>query len=283
MSKQMPVRRRFADFTFDVSTGELARDGARLELQNRSIQVLQALTDRPGRLVSREELRSALWPGDVVVEFDNNLNAAVNRLRRVLGDSVERPRFIETLPGRGYRFIMTVASEEATAGEQPEIPSAGWRERLAPRALAAVVAVLLCAGVLSYRTQPLQVAVLGFENVSGDPAQDHVGVAIGKEIRARFGQRHTSIQVLVPADDAGPAGDVFARARLLRADYVVVGSVDNAPDGLRVTALLVDVRSQRRVWGDAFMCPRRDLPAVQAQVASKISRLMSDRLGASAP
>src|SRR5688500_14213661 len=103
-----PTRVLVADCTLDLSTGELLRDGAPVPLQRRSFQVLVALVSRPGELVTREELCRLLWADGVVVEFDNNLNSAVNKLRRAMGDSAEAPRIIETLPGRGSRLLVAV-------------------------------------------------------------------------------------------------------------------------------------------------------------------------------
>jgi len=96
---------RFDSFEVDLDSGELRKRGSRIRLREQSFQVLACLLEHPGRLVSREDLRRRLWPDNVFVDFDNNLNSAVARLRSILGDSAERPRFIETLPRRGYRFI----------------------------------------------------------------------------------------------------------------------------------------------------------------------------------
>src|SRR5262249_3450377 len=98
---------RFGDFEADLRTQELRRRGIKLRLPNQSFVVLSMLLERPGELVTREQLRERLWPGDTFVEYDQGLNAAVNRLREALGDSADRPRFIETLPRRGYRFLGT--------------------------------------------------------------------------------------------------------------------------------------------------------------------------------
>ena len=96
---------RFGIFEADFRAGELRRAGARIELHDQPFQVLAMLLDRPGELVNRDELRKRLWPGDTFVDFDHGLNNAVARLREALGDSADNPRFIETLPRRGYRLI----------------------------------------------------------------------------------------------------------------------------------------------------------------------------------
>src|SRR5712692_8864866 len=96
---------RFGPFEANFTTGELRKHGIRVKLQEQPFQVLKILLARPGELVTREEIRQRLWPSGTFVDFDNGLNAAVNRLREALGDSAEHPKFIETLPRRGYRFI----------------------------------------------------------------------------------------------------------------------------------------------------------------------------------
>src|SRR5690348_16767901 len=106
-----PQRIRFAGFEADLHTGELLRSGRKLRLPNQSFQVLAMLLDKAGQLVTREELRARLWPQGTFVEYDQSLNAAVNRLREALHDSADKPRFIETLPKRGYRFIGVIERE----------------------------------------------------------------------------------------------------------------------------------------------------------------------------
>ncbi len=96
---------RFGAFEADFSSGELRKHGLRVKLQDQPFQILAMLLDRPGEVLTREELRQKLWPTDTFVDFDHGLNNAINRLRDALNDSAEAPRFIETLPRRGYRFI----------------------------------------------------------------------------------------------------------------------------------------------------------------------------------
>src|SRR5713101_1458145 len=102
---------RFGVFEFDLRVGELRKHGIRIKLQEQPFQILAMLLERSGEMVSREELRQKLWPGDTFVDFDHGLNNAINRLREALNDSAESPRYIETLPRRGYRFISQVESD----------------------------------------------------------------------------------------------------------------------------------------------------------------------------
>src|ERR1700724_4269881 len=104
---------RFVDVELDVRAGELRKPGSRLRLQGQPLQVLAALLTHAGDVVTREDLRSEIWPADTFVDFDHSLHNAVARVREALGDSAEMPRYIETLPRRGYRFIGPVEREEA--------------------------------------------------------------------------------------------------------------------------------------------------------------------------
>jgi DNA-binding winged helix-turn-helix (wHTH) protein len=120
MSPPSPHVIRFSTFELALDTGELRKAGMRIALQEHSRRVLLRLLQRPGALVTREELRTSLWPSDTFVDFEHGLNTAIKRLRDALGDSADTPRFIETLPRRGYRFIGAVESDPqaALAGER---------------------------------------------------------------------------------------------------------------------------------------------------------------------
>ena len=110
LERQSDVR-RFGTFEVDLRARELRKGGVRLRLQEQPFEILAMMLDRPGELVTREELRQRLWPAGTFVDFEHSLNAAVKRLRAALGDDAENPRFVETLHRRGYRFVAPVASE----------------------------------------------------------------------------------------------------------------------------------------------------------------------------
>ena len=147
---------RFGSFELDPASGELRKGGARVKLQEQPFQVLRALVERPGEVVTREELHERLWPGDTFVEFDDGLNTAVRKIRQALGDSADNPRFVETLPRRGYRFIAPVdrpRNQLGPSGPSPDAPEAtpgthkrrlsrrrfGWLTAAAAAALAALL------------------------------------------------------------------------------------------------------------------------------------------------
>ncbi len=146
----------FGEYEADLRSGELRRLGQRLKLQEKPFQVLAALLQHPGELVTREQLRQSLWPADTFVDFEHGLNTAVNKVREALRDSANRPRFIETLPRRGYRFIGAVSSSAslpnptAEQERQPAAPRSAFTEELpkAPRSAARILLLLIEAGYL---------------------------------------------------------------------------------------------------------------------------------------
>src|SRR5689334_275350 len=150
-----PAIVRFGVFEVDLRAGELRKQGVRIKVQEQPFQVLTILLQRPGELVTREELRSQNWPADTFVDFDNSLNTAINKLREALGDSADNPRFIETLPRRGYRFIAPVTGVDgATKGTATGV-SAAAPARSRKIVVTAAIAVLAAgiAGGLFWRAR----------------------------------------------------------------------------------------------------------------------------------
>src|SRR5467141_837675 len=136
---------RFGVFEVDVCAGELRKQGVRIKLQEQPFHVLTVLLQRPDEVVTREELRSENWSADTFVDFDNSLNTAINKLREALGDSAESPRFIETLPRRGYRFIGLVDGVDGGAGAKGK--RHGGDARFSVRRLRWIAAIVLFAAL----------------------------------------------------------------------------------------------------------------------------------------
>src|SRR6266550_2956057 len=194
---------RFGVFELDLRAGELHKGGRTIRLQEQPLQILAMLLARPGEVVTREEIRQKLWSNDTTVEFDHSINAAIKRLRDALGDSAERPRFIETLPRRGYRFIASV--ERATA------------ESLAPIK---------------------SLAVLPLENLIGDPTQDFFVDGMTDALITRLAQiaalRVTSRTSVLRYKGAHKSLPEIARE--LNVDAVIEGTVTRAGGRVRITA-----------------------------------------------
>jgi DNA-binding winged helix-turn-helix (wHTH) protein/tetratricopeptide (TPR) repeat protein len=170
LKTQSPVVLHFGTFEVDLRAGELRKQGVRVKLQEQPFRVLSVLLQRPGEIVTREDLRHSIWPADTFVDFDNSLNTSINKLREGLGDSAERPRFIETLPRRGYRFLAPVSSgDRKVAGR-----TRAWKIVVAVLAVAALV-----AGGLFWRSRHAQrltekdtIVLADFANTTGDPVFD---------------------------------------------------------------------------------------------------------------
>jgi|HubBroStandDraft_6_1064221.scaffolds.fasta_scaffold02575_7 DNA-binding winged helix-turn-helix (wHTH) protein/tetratricopeptide (TPR) repeat protein len=184
-------RKRFGAFEVDLHSGEVYKYGVRLKLQDQPFQVLALLLERSGDLVTREELRQKLWPADTFVDFDTGLNSVIKKLRDVLGDSAEEPRYIETLPRRGYRFIAVVengvphaspaAVEEHREPVLPSAPTPQPRNKRRWLIAVGVAAVLIVAVLISWRVFFARPALTGtdvillasFVNMTGDPIFDN--------------------------------------------------------------------------------------------------------------
>src|SRR5262245_27553201 len=174
---------RFEAFTLDVRTGEMTSSDGRTPLREQPLRLLLALVERPGQLVTREELTSRLWPSGVYIDFDRGLNKAINHLREALGDSAEQPYFIETLPRKGYRFIapVTCTGEDVQAAPLTDRPRRlGARQWILPAVvLTAAIAVAIVAGIGGVRqrgSSPPRIAalaVLPLEQLSHDPEQQY--------------------------------------------------------------------------------------------------------------
>ena len=196
------LRVRFGSFELDAPAGELRKNGVRLRLQEQSFQVLVTLLERPGEVVSREELRRRLWQSDTFVDFDHSLNTIVNRLRDCLSDVADRPRFIETVPRRGYRFIGRVDPIEQPAGTTPVTPeparlarasfgiSRRGRITIAAAATLAVFGWMAMKGIRpggAAQSQRIMLAVLPLDDLSPDRQGSYFADGLTEDIITELG------------------------------------------------------------------------------------------------
>jgi TolB-like protein/DNA-binding winged helix-turn-helix (wHTH) protein/Tfp pilus assembly protein PilF len=274
---------RFGEFTLDAGSGELRRGGATVHLQPQPLELLLALLRRPGQIVTREELQRSLWTAGTYVEFDDALNHAVRRLRAVLDDAGQEPRCIETVPRRGYRFLVPV--EEIAPAALAAAPSLrNWRRwRLA--AGGALLAAMTLAGIFLARglhpTVRLgSLAVLPFANLSGDPGQEYLADGMTDTLTAELSQigslriisRTSAMQYKLSKK---PLPQI---ARELRVDGAVEGSVLRSGRRLRVTVQLIDARSDTHLWARSYECDAGDVLAIQSDIALAIAHSLSARL-----
>jgi len=288
---------RFEGYQVDLQTGELRKNGTKVRLSGQPFQILALLLERPGELISREELRTKLWPDEVFVDFDHSLNAAVNKLREALCDSTSDVRFIETLPKRGYRFIGPIETRDKPATLQVHVVSPGpappaRRNRLNRLHITLkhtlALSVLMLAGLLtglylysrrshnpSGNVVPAihSIAVLPLKNLSGDPAQEYFADGMTEEIIGRLsmirGLRVISrTSAMHFKDTRAPLPEI---AKALGVDAMVEGSVVREGGRVRVHAQLIRAATDEHFWSETYDRELGDALALESDVAQAIA------------
>jgi TolB-like protein/DNA-binding winged helix-turn-helix (wHTH) protein/Flp pilus assembly protein TadD len=279
-----------------MRAGELRKGGIKLRLQGQPIQVLATLLTHAGSLVTREEFRAQIWPADTFIDFDHSLHNAIARLREVLGDSAETPRYIETLPRRGYRFIAPV---EGIGIQAPEFPAQLPQSEIPVRvnetrtrvALAFTLLSLLAVGsglwlvrTVSQRTTAVppvhSIAVLPLDNFSGDPSQDYFVDGMTDELitdLAKVGSlrviSRTSVMRYKGAKKSLPE-----IARELNVDGIVEGSVTRSGERVRITAQLLYAPTDRHLWAETYERDVGNVLKLQSEVAQAIAEQVRAQL-----
>jgi DNA-binding winged helix-turn-helix (wHTH) protein/TolB-like protein len=285
-----PARVRFGRFEFDRTHQELYANGVRVRLQDQPRQVLAALVERPGELVTREVLRNRLWTSDTFVDFEHSLNTAIKKVRRALGDPAGSPLYVETQAKRGYRFIADVKPVEAAA-PQPAIhpfealaPPAVAPHVTSPRWAVAVAAILLAAGMAGWLLlraghgspsadapgAAARLAVVPFR-VIGAGDQSHLGVGIADAITNRLaGLRQIAPRPTSAVLEYRTAMPEPARvATALGVDYLLVGTIQSGDGRYRVSVQLVE-RAGRVVWARSYDEANATFFVMQDQIADEI-------------
>jgi TolB-like protein len=242
---------RFGVFDLDLRSGELRKQGRRVRLEGQPVQVLIKLLEKPGELITREDLRKELWPADTFVNFEQSLNAAVKRLRHALGDIPANPRFIETLARRGYRFIAPVSS--AATETAMAIPRPSAVESL---------------------------AVLPFVNTDTDPETEYLADGITESIINHV-SRLASVRVMARSTVfryKDKTLDPRAVGRKLNVEAVLLGRVQQRGDALLVGAELVDVQNGWQLWGEQYNRKLADIFSVEEEMSREISEKLRARL-----
>ncbi len=243
MRETTPSRKlvRFGEFELDLQTHRLFRQGAEIRLREQLFTVLAALLENAGEEVSRDELQKRLWPGDTLVDFEINLNTLIARLREALGDSAEHPRYIETRPRRGYRFL--APAFEDTAG--------GTRPRRGSRLM-----------------------VLPFLNMGGDPADEYLVDAMTDEVITALCRIAPDYLAVIARTTAmhykGSPKDVAEIGREVGVDYVVEGGVHRRADRLEMNVQLAQASDQTNVFAKKYEAEMRDLFGLQGRVAEDV-------------
>jgi TolB-like protein/DNA-binding winged helix-turn-helix (wHTH) protein/tetratricopeptide (TPR) repeat protein len=303
---QTPSVRRFGAFEINLQSAELRKNGMRLRLSGQPFQVLSVLIERAGEMVTREELHSRLWPADTFVDFDHGLNNAVARIRDVLDDSSETPRYVETIPRRGYRFIAPLANPRPATVPSPPAKSdatpvpetiglvasgpsilpaerkfSSTRLRMLLGGIAVLAlfafALVLYRGSHEKRTSQLAIkalAVLPLKNLSGDPTQEYLADGMTEALIGRLsmirGLRVISRTSVMPLKDTKlSAPDI---AKTLQVDALVEGSVMREGSRIRVYAQLIRGATDEHFWSETYDRELSDVLALESDVAQSVSR-----------
>jgi TolB-like protein/DNA-binding winged helix-turn-helix (wHTH) protein/Flp pilus assembly protein TadD len=294
-AKEASRHLKFAVFEADLRAGELTKSGKRLSLQEQPFRLLAVLLEKPGELVTREELQGRLWP-ETIIDFDHGLNKAVSKVREALGDSAESPRFIETVARRGYRFLADVAVIGDSDAEP--VPDASPDGRLpAPLPAPAQVdlkrpsrttmpllvslGVALVAGLAAWgfyhriHSPPAirSLAVLPLENLSGDASQDYFVDGMTDALIIRLAKISalrviSRTSAMTYKNTRKPLSEI---ARELNVDAVVEGSVSRSEDRVRVAAELIDARTERHIWAESYDEDVRNTLVLQSKLSSAIA------------
>ncbi len=227
----------FETFELDLRVGELRKQGVRIKLQEQPFQILAMLLERPGQVVTREELRGRLWPSDTFVDFDHSLNKAINKLREALGDSADTPHFIETLAKRGYRFLHIVATT----------------------------------------SQAVSIAVLPFLSLSADPENEIFADGMCEEIISALTQIKNLHVVARTSSFSfkGKNVDLRVVGEQLNVRTVLEGSVRRSGNCLRITAQLVNVADGYHLWSERYDREIKEVFAIQEEIAKAITQRLA--------
>ncbi len=282
----------FGAYEFSPNSGELRKEGMRVRLEGQPLLILEVLLERPGKLVTREELQKRLWLEDTFVDFEHSLNAAVKRLRAALNDSADQPRYIETLARRGYRFVAPVGgsvaereSEKAVVvPPEPQAQAAvGSGRRLLWLVVVAAVCVLGLAGwgwrlwrnrQATPALPPVRsLAVLPLQNLSGDPTQEYLADGMTEELIGRLANIH-GLRVISRTSAMhfkNTQLSVPEIAKTLGVDAIVEGSVIREGNQVRVHAQLIRGTSDEHIWAGEYQREFGSLLALQDEVARSIA------------
>ena len=298
---------RFGDFELNLRTRELYKGGSRLKLRGQPIDVLAILVQHPGDLVTRENLQKQLWPDDTFVDFEHILNNCVAKLRDTLGEQADSPKFIETLPRLGYRFIAPVFSPARNELESHQAPNAETAEtapetsaaalpRAAPQGNHARTWILLAATAIAltgsfavarwylhrnaYPPPIKSIAVLPFENLSGDPSQEYLADGMTEELITELGA-FGSFRVISRTSVMqfkGKRKPLPEIARELEVEGIVEGTVARSGNHVRITANLLYAPRDHHLWANSYESEMEDVLVVQSRVAHSIANAIRAEL-----
>jgi DNA-binding winged helix-turn-helix (wHTH) protein/TolB-like protein len=277
-------RIRFGEFEADVASGQLRRNGEPVSIQDLPFRLLTALLERPGEVVSRAELSTALWGADTFVDSAAGLNTAVAKLREALADDADQPMFIETVPKRGYRFLGRIEpsadhewSAKASAERDASTPNSDGGARRFPRwvwlaSAAAFVLVAVAAYQVRGDRSRLRVAVILFDNETGRPEMERFAQGLTDAVVTELAGK-PELAVIGNAAvlrTARPFRDIAKVRDAVKADYIVIGQVQSRDEGTIVRAHLIRAKDESHLWVAVAQLSDAGEAGLQADVAGRV-------------
>ena len=275
---------RFGIFEADLQAGELRKNGVKIKLEGQPLYILTLLLERPGQLITREEIKQKLWPADTFVDFDHSINVAVQRLREALDDSAETPRYIETLPRRGYRFIYPINGHAAATAQPAALPRFGWHVKTLLIAFPVVLIAIVALNVGGLRDRIFGIApgtidsvlVSPAKNYTGDPSQEFVADGLTDSLTTHLAQVGA---LRVPSVTSAMFYKAERKklpeiAKELKVDAVIEPSVQRSGTGLLINIQLIYAPTDRHLWAKQYESSGQDLQAVLSRIARDVVEAM---------
>ena len=293
---------RFGLFDLDLKAGQLSRNGTKIRLPQQPLQLLSILLERPGEILTREELRQRLWPSDVFVDFDHGLNKSIQKLRDALGDSADSPHYIETIPRVGYRFIAPVnngipppeqqpdtkipqTSQDLPAAQPPTKPPASIIGSQSPRWSLFALCLILLASTAAWfihkrlhATEPIRsIAVLPLENLSGDPGQNYFADGMTDELTTMLAKNSTlrivsRTSVMQYKGARRPLREIAAA---LGVDGILEGSIVRSGDKVHMTIQLIQAPTDTHLWAESYDRNANDIVSLPTEAAQTIAKRLN--------
>ena len=297
MQSPTPAKFRFGSFELDAATGELRKAGVLLKLKPQPLRVLELLLQRSGELVTREEIQHHLWKDSTFVDFEHGINFSINQIRAALADNADKPRYVETLPRRGYRFISPVEAVDRHSMREKEEEGSPRYIDTAPdknpgrRIFAATFGffVIILAGLIVWRiterggrssAKIRSLAVLPLENVSGSAAEDYFADGMTDDLITELG-RIQPLRVISRTSVMRYKGvhkSLPQIAQELNVDAILEGTIMRSGSQIRITAQLIQASPEKHLWVQSYQRDLRDVLGLQNEIASAIAQAVQGTL-----
>ena len=314
-SPKLAERVRFGTFELNVRTGELVSiatepvepGSPKVLLREQPFRILRILVERQGQMVTRQEIRQILWPNDTFVDYERSINVAMAILRKALADDADHPMYIETLARRGYRLIAPVEWQQSSPAAPDTLGSLtetlpriegpmGEREPGAPKqwgraAFVAACAVILVVGYMTWRhfratararSEKIMLAVLPFENLTGDPTKDYLADGLTEETISELGRlKPEQLGVIARTSVMGYKHKdtrLDQIGRDLSVQYVLENSLRESGNHIRLTSQLIQVKDQTHLWSSDYDYPAKDILTIEDDVAKAVAQEIRLRL-----